>query len=131
MDEVVSSARHVTDIMAEIMAASQEQTLGIEQINQAIIQMDSVTQQNSALVEEASAAAESLQDQAAMLAVVVGHFKFAGGPATIASQRPAPIRKVASRVAAPARVASKSASVKLAAPRKQTAVQASGDWEAF
>ncbi|MFT5590017.1 MAG: methyl-accepting chemotaxis protein [Bradyrhizobium sp.] len=131
MDEVVSSARHVTDIMAEIMAASQEQTLGIEQINQAIIQMDSVTQQNSALVEEASAAAESLQDQAAMLAVVVSHFKFAGGPATIASQRPAPIRKVASRVAAPARVASKSASVKLAAPRKQTAVQASGDWEAF
>ncbi len=134
MDEVVSSARHVTDIMAEIMAASQEQTVGIEQINQAIIQMDSVTQQNSALVEEASAAAESLQDQAAMLTVVVGHFKFAGGPASIAPQRPAAIRQATSRVPVPARVNSKHASVKLAVPKKLSvipAIQANGDWEEF
>jgi methyl-accepting chemotaxis protein len=125
MDEVVSSAQHVTDIMAEIMAASQEQTVGIEQINQAIIQMDSVTQQNSALVEEASAAAESLQDQAAMLAVVVGHFKFAGGAAIAAQSSRGVIRQAMSRSAAPARIISKPIAVKKIAPRKLATVQSS------
>nr|MDP2190609.1 methyl-accepting chemotaxis protein [Rhodoferax sp.] len=62
MDEIVDSVKRVTDIMAEITAASQEQTSGIEQINQAITQMDQVTQQNAALVEEAAAAASSLQE---------------------------------------------------------------------
>jgi methyl-accepting chemotaxis protein len=61
--------------MAEITAASQEQTSGIEQINQAITQMDQVTQQNAALVEEAAAAASSLQEQAANLSQVVSVFK--------------------------------------------------------
>jgi methyl-accepting chemotaxis protein len=134
MDEVVSSAQHVTDIMAEIMAASQEQTVGIEQINQAIIQMDSVTQQNSALVEEASAAAESLQDQAAMLAVVVGHFKFAGGAAIAAQSSRGVIRQAMSRSAAPARIISKPIAVKKIAPRKLATVQSSdanSGWEEF
>src|SRR5690606_6992504 len=67
MGEVVSSVRRVTDIMGEIMAATDEQSTGIEQVNQAITQMDQVTQQNAALVEEAAAAAESMQDQAAAL----------------------------------------------------------------
>src|SRR5690606_24048827 len=62
MNEVVDSVRHVTDIMGEIMAASQEQSSGIEQVNTAISQMDEVTQQNAALVEEAAAAAASLQE---------------------------------------------------------------------
>jgi methyl-accepting chemotaxis protein len=75
MDEVVTSVRRVTDIMGEIMAATDEQSTGIQQVNQAITQMDEVTQQNAALVEEAAAAAESLQDQAAILANVVGTFK--------------------------------------------------------
>ena len=75
MQEVVASVRRVTDIMGEITAASQEQTTGIEQINQAVIQMDSVTQQNAALVEQAAAAAASLQHQAGSLAQVVGVFK--------------------------------------------------------
>jgi len=75
MEEIVASVRRVTDIMGEITAASQEQTTGIEQINQAISQMDQVTQQNAALVEEAAAAAASLQDQAGVLADVVGAFK--------------------------------------------------------
>ncbi len=75
MNEVVDSVRHVTDIMAEIMAASQEQSTGIEQVNQAVMQMDQVTQQNAALVEEAAAAAESMKDQAANLAQVVSVFK--------------------------------------------------------
>jgi methyl-accepting chemotaxis protein len=75
MEEIVGSVRRVTDIMGEITAASQEQTSGIEQINQAITQMDQVTQQNAALVEEAAAAAASLQGQAGGLSQVVGVFK--------------------------------------------------------
>ena len=75
MDEIVDSVRRVTDIMAEIQAASQEQTQGIEQINQAITQMDQVTQQNAALVEEAAAAAASLQEQAGGLSQVVSVFQ--------------------------------------------------------
>ncbi|SEB09149.1 methyl-accepting chemotaxis protein [Variovorax sp. YR216] len=75
MEEIVESVKRVTDIMGEIAAASQEQTSGIEQINQAITQMDQVTQQNAALVEQASAAAGSLQDQASQLSRAVGVFK--------------------------------------------------------
>lgn len=74
MSEVVESVRRVGDIISEISAAGREQTLGIEQINQAIMQMDSVTQQNAALVEQSAAAAESLQDQAASLEKVVSMF---------------------------------------------------------
>ncbi|MBI3285926.1 MAG: MCP four helix bundle domain-containing protein [Burkholderiales bacterium] len=75
MSEIVSSIKRVTDIMGEIMSASMEQTAGIEQINEAIMQMDDATQQNSALVEEAAAAATSLQDQADHLAQLVSTFK--------------------------------------------------------
>ncbi|MDG6745573.1 methyl-accepting chemotaxis protein, partial [Staphylococcus aureus] len=59
MGEIVASVQRVTDIMADISAASQEQSSGIEQVNQAVVQMDETTQQNAALVEEASAAARS------------------------------------------------------------------------
>jgi methyl-accepting chemotaxis protein len=79
MAEVVSSVKRVTDIMAEITAASLEQSSGIEQVNQAIIQMDQVTQQNAALVEESAAAAESMEEQARQLANAVAVFKVAGG----------------------------------------------------
>jgi methyl-accepting chemotaxis protein len=75
MEDVVASIRRVTDIMAEIASASQEQTSGIEQVNQAIGQMDQVTQQNAALVEESAAAAASMQEQAGKLAGVVGVFR--------------------------------------------------------
>jgi len=64
--------------MGEIAAASQEQSAGIEQVNQAVGQMDEMTQQNAALVEQAAAAAESLQDQAARLAEAVSVFKLDG-----------------------------------------------------
>ncbi|MCU6434890.1 methyl-accepting chemotaxis protein [Undibacterium sp. Jales W-56] len=73
MEEIVASIKRVTDIMGEIMLASQEQTTGIEQINEAIMHMDDVTQQNAALVEEA-AAAGSLQHQADDLESVVSTF---------------------------------------------------------
>lgn len=75
MDDVVASVRRVTDIIGEIASASNEQTLGIEQINIAITQMDQVTQQNAVLVEEAAAAAESMQDQSAKLADAVSLFQ--------------------------------------------------------
>jgi methyl-accepting chemotaxis protein len=66
--------RNVTDIMNEITAASAEQSAGIEQINKAVTQMDQVTQQNAALVEEAAAASSAMQEQAAGLAATVGVF---------------------------------------------------------
>jgi methyl-accepting chemotaxis protein-2 (aspartate sensor receptor) len=75
MQEIVSSVRHVADIMGEITAASHEQRTGIEEVNRAVTQMDQVTQQNAALVEEAAAAAESLQDQATQLVQAVSVFK--------------------------------------------------------
>jgi len=75
MQEIVESVKRVTDIMAEIAAASQEQTSGIEQVNQAIVQMDQATQQNAALVEQAAAAAESMQAQAQGLTKAVSIFK--------------------------------------------------------
>jgi methyl-accepting chemotaxis protein len=78
MDEIVQSITRVTNIMTEIASASVQQTAGIEQVNAAISQMDTVTQQNAALVEEAAAAAGSLQDQASTLAGVVSIFKLGG-----------------------------------------------------
>jgi phage terminase large subunit-like protein len=71
----VNSVRHVADIMAEITAASDEQSAGIEDIHRAIAQMDRMTQQNAALVEEAAAAALSMQEQAQALAQSVAVFK--------------------------------------------------------
>lgn len=75
MDEIVTSVKRVTDIMSEIAAASAEQSSGIDQVNQAVTQMDEVTQQNAALVEQAAAAAESLEEQAATLSDTVSQFR--------------------------------------------------------
>jgi len=78
MQEIVQGIARVTDVMAEITSASAEQAMGIEQMNAAITQMDGVTQQNAALVEEAAAAAASMQDQAAILSKLVSTFKVVG-----------------------------------------------------
>ena len=96
MQEIVASVKRVTDIMGEISAASEEQSSGIDQVNRAVSQMDEVTQQNAALVEEAAAAAGSLQEQAQRLAEAVSVFKINAGevievPARqLAQQRSAP-----------------------------------------
>ena len=74
MEEIVQSVKRVTDIMAEISAASQEQRGGIEQVNNAVTQMDKVTQQNAALVEEAAAAAKSMEEQTETMSEMVGRF---------------------------------------------------------
>jgi methyl-accepting chemotaxis protein len=91
MEEIVDSVKRVTDIMGEITAASQEQTSGIEQINQAITQMDQVTQQNAALVEEATAAAGSLQEQATSLVQAVSVFRLGSDEAGLNFRAAAPI----------------------------------------
>jgi len=91
MQQVVASVSKVNDIIAEITVATAEQSEGIAQVNQAIAEMDGVTQQNAALVEQAAAAAESMQDQAGQLAQVVSVFKLDDGPAA----RAAPARQQA------------------------------------
>ncbi|MEP9319258.1 methyl-accepting chemotaxis protein [Pseudomonas sp. LABIM340] len=92
MSDIVVAIKRVTDIMAEIAAASAEQSSGIEEVNGAVSQMDEMTQQNAALVEEAAASAEALQEQAGMLNQQVGVFKLESIAATVvplASARPA------------------------------------------
>jgi methyl-accepting chemotaxis protein len=97
MEEIVAGIAGVSAIMAEIAAASGEQSLGIEQINQAVTQMDQVTQENAALVEEAAAASDSLREQAQALSQLVATFRLdecdaQGGPAParrMAQARPA------------------------------------------
>jgi methyl-accepting chemotaxis protein len=90
MQEIVTSVRRVTDIMGEITAASQEQTSGIEQVNTAITQMDQVTQQNAALVEEAAAASDAMQQQAAALTQAISVFKLHGDQITQVIAQAAP-----------------------------------------
>ena len=96
MDEIVVSVRRVADIMTEISEASQDQSLGIDQIKQAMMQMDTVTQQNAALVEQAAAAAQSLESQAQGLVGAVSVFHGDSGvgqmlqrPAMLGGQRAA------------------------------------------
>ena len=78
MEKIVSSVSHVSEIMSEIAAASTEQSKGISQIGTAVVQMDSVTQQNAALVQESAAAAASLEEQARHLTEIVSIFKIGG-----------------------------------------------------
>ncbi|MCC7643489.1 MULTISPECIES: methyl-accepting chemotaxis protein [unclassified Janthinobacterium] len=133
MEEIVSSVRRVTDIMAEITSASNEQEAGIEQINQAITEMDAVTQQNAALVEEAAAASEALQDQAGILAEAVSVFKLDGTqalpPAQVQAIR-APARAPAKLAAAP-RVTATAVPAKKAGKAGALAVVADTDWEEY
>jgi methyl-accepting chemotaxis protein len=91
MEEVVDSVKRVTDIMSEIANASAEQSAGIEQVNLSIIEMDGMTQQNAALVEEAAAAFQSLQDQASELQRVVSIFKLVDGEEASAAEAAAPV----------------------------------------
>jgi methyl-accepting chemotaxis protein len=143
MDEVVASVRQVTDIMAEIAAASREQEMGIGQINQAITEMDNATQQNAALVEEAAAAAQSLQDQAGNLLQAVSAFKLdnahpIAAPAQLKARAPVALT---ARTPAPAPAPRKAAApqAKIKTPATNSAIKrtvnaplaASDDWEEF
>ncbi|WP_192814319.1 methyl-accepting chemotaxis protein, partial [Xanthomonas graminis] len=85
MAEVVTSVKRVTDIMADISAASAEQSSGIEQVSKTVMQLDEATQQNAALVEEATAAAKSMEDQASDLTRAVAVFRLAGAAQPLAA----------------------------------------------
>jgi methyl-accepting chemotaxis protein len=131
MQDIVESVRRVTDIMGEITAATQEQTSGIAQINLAITQMDEITQQNAALVEQAAAASEAVQRQANKLAQVMSVFKLAKSQLTaVAANVPVGIE---SKVNAPA--IERNAALNLPPPgRKQLAksnTTAGAEWTEF
>ena len=142
MSEIVASVRRVSDLIGEITASSTEQRDGINQVNQAVSNLDQMTQQNAALVEESSAAALSMQEQAERLAKVVSVFKLGhessyakvAAPQRTASRAMPAMAPVKQRVA---EVASKPA-IKSAAPTALAASKAKpavdngdGDWETF
>ncbi len=141
MTEVVAAIQRLSDLIAEVSAASNEQSQGVSQVGQAVAQMDQVTQQNAALVEESAAAANSLSTQAQQLQQAVAVFKLAGGSSYQAApvQRAAPPAKVALRAVQavaktePARKAAvKASSPQIGqAPARPAAAADNGDWESF
>ncbi|AOJ76273.1 methyl-accepting chemotaxis protein [Burkholderia ubonensis] len=161
MTEVIGAVQRVTDIMGEIAAASEEQSGGIDQVARAVTQMDEVTQQNAALVEEAAAAAQSLDEQAARLRETVAVFQLDDGAArpSVAAgatrqaprAKPAPAAQPAAAAApsvpagptaAPATRSERDAAPKRTAPARKPAAAASApspaaatagvdDWETF
>ncbi len=130
MEEIVNSVRGVTVMMSEISAASAEQTAGIEQVNQAIGQMDDVTQQNAALVEEAAAAAESLEEQAQSLSDTVAQFKV-DGYSRHASEGMSQAKPTRSLHAVPPQRETTLARKPAAAKPKPILQSSSEDWEEF
>lgn len=131
MGEIVVAIKRVTDIMSEIAAASAEQSTGIEEVNGAVSQMDEMTQQNAALVEQAAAAAESMQEQASVLSQAVAVFKFDdAGVAHVTAPRLSPQRASApsiSRTAVHGAARSKAPVKVLSRPAKPK----DDEWEEF
>ncbi|GJI99527.1 methyl-accepting chemotaxis protein [Duganella rhizosphaerae] len=133
MSEIVVSIGRVTQIMTQISHASEEQSIGIAQVNDAITQMDQVTQQNAALVEEAAAAAESMQEQSAKLADVVSVFKLDAAQMATQARALPPVRpRDAVRPLRPAPAVAAPASKALAtAPKRAATASSESDWEEF
>ena len=141
-----TQVKRVTDLIAEINAATQEQTSGIDQINNAVMQLDQVTQQNAALVEESAAAADSLNQQARQLVQAVAVFKLdetarpapvvplatprakTASPAAPAKPQPAPAKALNRPTPAPAPALANSPARKISAESKARAEE---DWEQF
>lgn len=133
MHEIVESVKRVTDVMTEITAASEEQTQGIGQVSIAISQMDTVTQQNSALVEQAAAAAATMQDQAANLTQVVSVFKLGGAYAALASASKPALRAPAKPAKPALRPTVKRTALQVSSAKKEPKATAAtaDDWEEF
>ena len=148
MSDIVSSVQRVSDIIGEITAASAEQSDGIGQVNQSVVQLDQMTQQNAALVEESAAAAESLKDQAERLALAVDKFRISKqasamlAPAAtpvkalpvkaLSPSKPGPAAARPAAVAKPAPALRQPAKPPAAAPSpKPVMAAADGDWETF
>jgi methyl-accepting chemotaxis protein len=129
LSDIVNAVKRVSDIIAEIAAASQEQSAGIDQINKAVMQMDEVTQQNAALVEQAAAASGSMDDQARGLQELMAFFNIGEEESA-----PAPMRRAEPpRRAAPAPAARRAAPTpaRKAAPAPRAASSDDGEWEEF
>ncbi len=144
LDEIVGAVKKVSDIIAEIAAAGQEQSAGIEQVNKAIMQMDEMTQQNAALVEEAASASESMDEQARSLSDMMTYFKVGdegsreGGPSLGKSARK-PAAKTVAKPAASAKPAARPAG-KPSGPAPKASVRPAkpksggsddGEWDEF
>jgi methyl-accepting chemotaxis protein len=127
MEEIVTSVKRVSDIIAEIAAASNEQSTGIDQVNQAVTSMDEVTQQNAALVEEAAAAAESLVEQANQLNEAMSVFKLGNQSSSERRVKSNPMR------ASYSGMKHKTASKSVSAPAKVSVKTGTDDseWEEF
>ncbi len=131
LQEIVAQVKRVTDVVAEIAASSAEQATGIEQVNHAVISMDGATQQNAALVEEASAAAQALTDEARSLGDLMARYRV-GGESSAAAPAAAPARKAARPQApSPARARAVPAPAPAPAPKKVAAGGGGADWEQF
>ena len=131
MQEVVTSVRSVTDIMAEITAASVEQSAGINQVNTAVTSMDEVTQQNAALVEEAAAAAESLVEQAMGLIETVSAFKLHRSSSKKISKPVSPVKVNQAATRSTANISTKSAFRPNTIKAVANSGDNNGDWEEF
>ncbi|GAB5097820.1 methyl-accepting chemotaxis protein [Caballeronia sp. HLA56] len=136
MNEVVQSVKRVADLMGEISAASSEQHTGIEQVNVAVSQMDEVTQQNAALVEQASAAAQSLAQQSGSLRDMVSIFKVGHVNRIVAEALAEPVREVirprAAATAACVALPKKAASAPVQSAKVNRVREPSeGDWQSF
>jgi methyl-accepting chemotaxis protein len=139
MQQIVDSVQKVTDLVAEISAASAEQTSGIEQVNRAIAEMDNTTQQNAALVEQAAAAAQAMQQQAGSLSELVAVFKL-NAPLQSADAvkaprpMPMPMPPLPMAMPMPARRPTRAASGSIAIAAHAPAVPANaapGEWQEF
>ncbi|WP_018175051.1 MULTISPECIES: methyl-accepting chemotaxis protein [unclassified Thioalkalivibrio] len=133
LEDIVDSVKKVSDIIAEIAAASEEQSTGLDEINKAVTQLDEVTQQNAALVEEAAAASESLDDQSRELLELMSYFKGErAAAATTEMQKPkpaAPARTGSTELKRPASAGGNGTQRPAPAPSRQAAT--SEDWEEF
>jgi hypothetical protein len=129
MGEIVNSVRQVAGIMSEITQASQEQSTGIGQVNTAITQMDQVVQQNASLVEEATAATESMKDQARTLLQTVARFNL-GGAAQAAVQEVA-IKPIVTRAPLPPSIQARPSANLPAYDKADRKLVGNGEWKEF
>jgi len=129
LEEIVNSVKKVSDIVAEIAAASQEQSSGIEQVNKAVMQLDQVTQQNAALVEEAAAASEAMDEQARGLRELMKFFKTGrDADAEVPATTPTPAGEKRRSSAA---TASKQAARRTVKPERSSAKGDDAEWQEF
>jgi methyl-accepting chemotaxis protein len=131
--EIVVRVKKVTDVMAEIASSSREQASGIEQVNKAITMMDDVTQQNAALVEEASAAAQALTEQASNLTQLISRYRVgeAAADEAQAPARPAPAAAVERRAPTRPMTGKKRPVAVSAAPARANGAAAAEEWKDF